>query len=148
MYLNKEKITGLVREALQDREDLFVTEVKVKPDNTVYVFMDGDHGVTVEDCIRVSRFVEKHLDRDRCDFELNVSSYGIGRPLVLMRQYQNAVGKMLVVKMEDGTKLKGKLIAVDERQLTIEQPAVKKSPAVTQALDRKDIKEAKVEVTF
>ena len=55
MYLNKEKITGLVREALQDREDLFVTEVKVKPDNTVYVFMDGDHGVTVEDCIRVSR---------------------------------------------------------------------------------------------
>ena len=42
-----------------------------------------------------------------------------------MRQYQNAVGKMLVVKMEDGTKLKGKLIAVDERQLTIEQPAVK-----------------------
>ena len=148
MYLNKEKITGLVREALQDREDLFVTEVKVKPDNTVYVFMDGDHGVTVEDCIRVSRYVEKHLDRDRCDFELNVSSYGIGRPLVLMRQYQNAVGKMLVVKMEDGTKLKGKLIAVDERQLTIEQPAVKKTPAVTHVLDRKDIKEAKVEVTF
>lgn len=148
MYLNKEKITGLVREALQDREDLFVTEVKVKPDNTVYVFMDGDHGVTVEDCIRVSRYVEKHLDRDRCDFELNVSSYGIGRPLILMRQYQNAVGKMLVVKMEDGTKLKGKLIAVDERQLTIEQPAVKKTPAVTQVLDRKDIKEAKVEVTF
>jgi ribosome maturation factor RimP len=148
MGIDKDFIAGLVSEALQDREDLFVTEVKVKPDHTIYVFMDGDHGVTVEDCIRVSKYVEKRLDRDRCDFELNVSSFGIGRPLVLLRQYLNAVGKTLSLKLTDDTKIKGKLLAADAQQLTLELPAIRKQPAEVRPVAMSDIREAKVEVTF
>lgn len=148
MNINRELVEKLVQEAVAERTDLFVTEVKVKPDNTIYVFLDGDHGVQVEDCITVSRYVEHHLDRDRCDFELNVSSYGIGRPLILQRQYRNAVGKTLSVKFADGSKVKGVLLEADEKQLKIEIPAVKKQPAVTQEIKMADVKEAKVEVTF
>ena len=135
MTINKEVVAGLVQEALEGRDDLFVTEVKVKPDQTIYVFMDGDNGV-------------KRLDRDKCDFELNVSSFGIGRPLQLLRQYRNAVGKTLSVKMTDDTKVRGKLTAVDERQLTLELPAVRKQPATVRTIAMSDIREAKVEVTF
>lgn len=138
----------MVKEALQDRDDLFVTEVKVKPDNTIYVFMDGDNGVTVDDCIMVSKYVEKRLDRDRSDFELNVSSFGIGRPLQVLRQYRNAIGKMLAVKLSDGSRLKGKLMAADERQLVVEIPAVRKLPAETRTIPMVEVLEAKVEVTF
>lgn len=148
MNIDKALVEKLVKEAVAERTDLFVTEVKVKPDNTIYVFLDGDHGVQVEDCITVSRHVEHHLDRGRCDFELNVSSYGIGRPLILLRQYRNAVGKTLSVKLPDGSKVKGVLLEADEKQLKIEIPAVKKQPAVTQEIKMADVKEAKVEVTF
>ncbi|MBP5613800.1 MAG: ribosome assembly cofactor RimP [Bacteroidales bacterium] len=146
--INKELVARLVKEALQDRDDLFVTEVKVKPDNTIYVFMDGDNGVTVDDCIMVSKYVEKRLDRDRSDFELNVSSFGIGRPLQVLRQYRNAIGKMLAVKLSDGSRLKGKLMAADERQLAVEIPAVRKQPAETRTIPMVEVLEAKVEVTF
>ena len=138
----------MVKEALQDRDDLFVTEVKVKPDNTIYVFMDVDNGVTADDCIMVSKYVEKRLDRDRSDFELNVSSFGIGRPLQVLRQYRNAIGKMLAVKLSDGSRLKGKLMAADERQLAVEIPAVRKQPAETRTIPMVEVLEAKVEVTF
>lgn len=148
MTINKEMVAGLVNEALEGRDDLFVTEVKVKPDQTIYVFMDGDNGVNVDDCIRVSKYVERRLDRDRCDFELNVSSFGIGRPLQLLRQYRNAMGKTLSVKLADNTKVKGKLTAADEQQLTLELPAVKKQPAEVRTIAMSDILEAKVEVTF
>ena len=148
MTINKEMVAGLVNEALEGRDDLFVTEVKVKPDQTIYVFMDGDNGVNVDDCIRVSKYVEKRLDRDRCDFELNVSSFGIGRPLQLLRQYRNAVGKTLSVKLADNTEVKGKLTAADEQQIALELPAVKKQPAEVRTIAMSDILEAKVEVTF
>ena len=148
MNITKESIHKLVEEAIKERPDLFVTDVKVKPDNTIYVFLDGDNGVNVDVCIAVSKFVERHLDRDRCDFELNVSSFGIGRPLQCFRQYQNAVGKTLLVKFADGEKVKGKLLTCTEKQLQLEIPAAKKQPAILRDIPMGDIKEAKVEVSF
>ncbi len=148
MHITKETVGRLVEEALKEREDLFVTDVKVKPDNTIYVFLDGDQGVKVEDCIVVSKYVENRLDRERCDFELNVSSFGIGRPLQCFRQYRNAVGKQLSLKFEDGSKIKGKLLSCTEQQLQLEIPGTKKQPPVNREISMREIKEAKVEVSF
>ena len=148
MIITRESIVKLVNEVLADRPDLFVTEVKVKPDHTIYVFLDGDHGVQVDDCIKVSKFVESHLDRDRCDFELNVSSFGIGRPLQCFRQFQNAVGKMMSVKFADGSKVKGKLLSCSEKQLLLELPGTKKQPATQRDIPMDEVKEAKVEISF
>lgn len=148
MSISKDLIIRYVKEIIRDRSDLFVTEVKIKPDNSIYVFMDGDNGVNVDDCIKISKYVENHLDRSRCDFELNVSSYGIGRPFQLLRQYRNAIGRMVSVKFEDGTKIKGKLIDVDEKVLHMEVSSGKRQePSVTE-IPMFQIKEAKEEVTF
>ena len=72
--ISKDEVTQWVLEAIQDT-DLFITEVKVKKGNVIYVFLDGDHGVSVDACSKVSRYVENKLDRTKDDFELNVSSF-------------------------------------------------------------------------
>ena len=143
--LNNELITKLVSEAIQGT-DLFITEVKVKKGNTILVFLDGDNGVKVDSCIQVSRYVEKHLDRDKVDFELNVSSFGLGRPFIMFRQYKNAEGKMLSVKMNDQSKLKGKLIEAREDTLLLEIQGNKKKPSVMKEISMRDIEEAKLEI--
>ena len=145
--INNELITKLVNEVIAET-DLFITEIKVKKDNVIYVFLDGDHGVTIAQCIEVSRYVEKHLDRDKADFELNVSSFGIGRPLVLFRQYKNAIGKSLIVKLKDDTKCNGTLIEAMEDKLLLEIKGTKKNPASIHEIPMQEIKEAKIEVVF
>lgn len=145
--ISNELITKLVLEAIRDT-DLFITEVKVKKGDTIFVFLDGDNGVTVDACIKVSRYVKKQLESDELDFELNVSSFGIGRPLILFRQYKNAEGKHLSIKMKDESKLKGKLVEATEQKLLLEIPGVKKNPSVIQEVLLNDIDEAKVEVVF
>ena len=45
-----EYITKLVNEHIEGT-DLFVGEIKVKPGNIIYVFLDGDNGVTIEKCL-------------------------------------------------------------------------------------------------
>lgn len=145
--IHKELIISLVEEAIIDT-NLFVTDVKVKKDNTIFVFIDGDQGVTIEQCVHISKYVEKHLDDNRVDFELNVSSYGLGRPLILFRQYKNAIGKTLNVKFEDNTKCIGKLINATEDKLVIEIKGEKKQPSINREILMKDIKEAKIEAIF
>ena len=40
-------------------------------------------GVTLDECMAVSRFLESKLDRNKEDFELEVSSPGLDKPLKL-----------------------------------------------------------------
>lgn len=49
--------------------------------------IDGDNGVSINDCISVSRAIEHNLDREEEDFSLEVTSYGISLPLRVPRQY-------------------------------------------------------------
>lgn len=143
-----EHITKLVNEHIEDT-DLFIGEIKVKPGNVIYVFLDGDNGVTIEKCVEVSRYIEKNLDRTNEDFELNVSSYGIGQPLKYLRQYRNAIGKQLSVILNDGTKHVGKLLQVEESSIVIQKVATKKKDSpIELTIELKDIKIAKLDVVF
>ena len=147
-YINEQVIKKLVEDKIAGT-DLFIGEIKVKPGNIIYVFMDGDSGVTVDNCIDVSRYIESHLDRDREDFELHVSSFGIGQPLKLHRQYRNAIGRQFSIVAADGTAHEGKLLQVQENKIVIEkQGAKKKDPSVEEDLLFSDIKTAKIKVVF
>ncbi|MDD2621613.1 MAG: hypothetical protein WC142_02685 [Bacteroidales bacterium] len=145
--ISKDAVTQWVLEAIQDT-DLFITEVKVKKGNVIYVFLDGDHGVSVDACSKVSRYVENKLDRTKDDFELNVSSFGLGRPLLMFRQYRNAEGKMLAVKMKDQSKIKGVLLKAEEDNIQIETIGTKKNPSIIHRISMDEIEEAKIEVVF
>ena len=147
-YINEQVIKRLVQEKIAET-DLFIGEIKVKSGNVIYVFLDGDKGVTVDDCIAVSRHIESHLDRDREDFELHVSSFGIGHPLQSHRQYCNAIGKQFSVVTTEGIKYEGKLLQVQENKIVIEKKGAKKKDLpVAEEILFSDIKTAKIEVVF
>lgn len=116
--ITKEQISTIVEDELRET-DRFLADVKVKPNNTIEVYIDSDTAVTVDDCATLSRAIEDKLDRDVEDYELSVCSYGLTNPLVMDRQLNKYVGKDVEVKMADKTKMVGTLLSFDSTSLSI-----------------------------
>jgi len=147
--LNVAEISKMLEAHLKGT-DKFLVEVLVKPGNRIYIFIDGDHGVTIDDCVKVSRFLESGFDREQEDFELNVSSAGADHPITMPRQYTKNIGRQLHIKQKEGNELKGKLLAADDKGITLELKGDKKakSPAVIVSIEHENIQEAKVIISF
>jgi len=145
--VEKIKILELVNGALEGT-DKFLVNLKITPDNRIFVDIDGDNGVSIDDCIALSRAVESHLDRDEEDFELNVGSAGADMPLKLPRQYHRHIGRDLDVTTFDGEHLTAELVAADDDGITLRTHATKKTPSEEQRLAFRDIKSAKVVIKF
>ena len=96
--MREEVVKRLIEEALEENPSLFLIEFEIKGDNQILVVIDGDQGVSVNDCIAVSRKIEHNLDREEEDFSLEVTSAGATSPLQLARQYQKNLGRKLEVK--------------------------------------------------
>lgn len=131
-------------------EDLFLVEVKVSKNNNIQVFIDGDNGVKIQDCIDLSRALEECLDREAEDFELSVLSFGLEEPLKLQRQYVKNIGRSLQVETEDAS-FTGLLVEANEESFAIE---LKKKGKKAEDNDNKktysysEIKSAKVVISF
>lgn len=115
----KEKVTALLQEAFEEYENLFLIDLKIKGNNEIVVVIDGDQGVTVQDCINVSRKVEHNLDREEEDFSLEVMSAGATEPLINTRQYKKNEGRDLEVVLQDGSKIAGNLIQVHNEGIVL-----------------------------
>ena len=115
----KEKVTALLQEAFEEYENLFLIDLKIKGNNEIVVVIDGDQGVTVQDCINVSRKVEHNLDREEEDFSLEVMSAGATEPLINTRQYKKNEGRDLEVLLQDGSKITGNLIQVHDEGIVL-----------------------------
>ena len=112
------KIKQLV-EARIEGTKLFVVDVKVSASNKINVLIDGYDGVTINDCIDVSRGVEHNLDREDQDFELEVSSAGLDMPFLVPEQYKKNLGRTVKVYTQDGRKHEGQLSYVDNEKIEI-----------------------------
>lgn len=115
----KTQIEALVERFLQERPDLFLLELKVSATNDVTVILDGDQGVSLQDCLDASRAIEFNLDRGEQDFSLQVMSAGLSEPLTLPRQYVKNIGRTLKVTKTDGTDTEAELIKADENGITL-----------------------------
>ena len=114
--------TALVRslaEGALTSEKQFVVDVKVSASNEITVTIDSDDEVNIDDLIGINRAIEAGLDRDAEDFELNVTSAGIGQPLVMLRQYRKLIDKDVEMVLRDGSKLIAVLKAADEGSVTV-----------------------------
>ena len=145
--IEKIKILEIVNTALEG-SDKFLVNLKITPDNRIYVDIDGDNGVTIDDCIELSRAIESQLDREAEDFALDVSSAGADSPLKLTRQLVKNIGRDVEVVMFDGEKVEGTLTAADSEAITLRTHAAKKRPAEDLALQRKDVKSVRVAIKF
>jgi len=107
----------------EDYKDCFLVEIKESPDGSkLEVFLESDSTLTLGKCQKISRYLEKHIEENRWlpeKYLLEVSSPGVGNPLILKRQYLKNVGRMIEVKLEDGDLKKGKLTEVTDDYIII-----------------------------
>lgn len=152
--INKDQIVELVNEKLAD--DQFVVDITVGSANQIHILVDGMNGLSIDNCVAISRHVEHSLDRDAEDFSLEVSSPGLDMPLKVFKQYQKNVGRDLIIVRTDETDLTGKLLEVNddgiklhtERKERLEGKKKKQLIVEEFEISFNDIKTAKVIIAF
>ena len=150
----EERVRELVGEKIADRADLFIVRIKMHNNGVLEILVDGDDGIAIEDCVQISRHVGFHLEEeDAIDraYRLEVSSPGIDTPLLLHRQYQKNIGRTIRVKGLEGDKREGKLIAVNDKSITIEEIKKEKGKKAVQQeaeIPLDNITETKVLISF
>ena len=153
--MNESKIRDLVYEALAENESLYLIDLVISSNNKIQVTVDGDNGVNLSECVRISRNVEHNLDRDEEDFSLEVTTPDISHPLKIKRQYKKNINRILKVKTELEN-FEGTLTSVNEEEIELKWKAREPKPIgkgkVTVekkvTIPYKDIKEAKVKIVF
>jgi len=151
----KNIVTKLVNEAIEENSALFLIDLKFSEDNSILVVVDGDKGVPLNECIRISRHIEHNLDREEEDFSLEVTTPNITDALVNVRQYNKNIGRTLKVITEI-EKFEGKLTEVNENNITLHWKTREPKPIgkgkITvekqQIIPLSEIKQAKVKIIF
>ena len=147
LMIDKFKVLDIVKDVLEG-SDKYLVNMKITPDNRIFVDLDGDNGINIDDCIEVSRAIENSLNRDEEDFELNVSSAGADSPLKMPRQYRRHVGRELSVEPFEGSKVEGILTEAGDSQFTIKTKGSKKEPSQELTFAYEDVKTARVIIRF
>lgn len=132
----KVRIEELVVKNL-NKEDLFLVDVLVSGSQggtkKITVLIDGDKGVSVEDCAELSRKLGIELETENLidtAYILEVSSPGIDLPLKLKRQYKKNVGRKLSVLLNDQETKTGKLAEVNENSIVLEEELKEKGAGI------------------
>ena len=116
---------------------------KFSRNTKIQVMIDNKNGITVDECVRVSRITEDIIKLDdgfKSDYTLEVTSPGINRPLFLEDDYRDNIDskvKISLKKMQDNTKnisgiimeVVGKSVVIKSRNKTykIEFDNIKKA---------------------
>lgn len=99
--------------------DIFLVEVVVNPGNTIRVHVDRPEGIPIDQCVKISRYLNEKLNRDVEDFSLEVSSPGLGATFKVKQQYDKNTGRDIEVLLQDGVKIEGKLLSVSEEGIVL-----------------------------
>jgi ribosome maturation factor RimP len=132
----------------------FLVEVKIRPGNNVTVFIDADHGLSIDKLTQYHRRLYKQIEESSLfpngDFSLEISSPGLDEPLKLHRQYVKNIGRYVEVILKDGIKKEGKLIEAGDNEIAIEEErGNKKNKEIVQhTILYDDIKTTKIQIKF
>lgn len=156
--ITKQRVIELAEERMKERDNgLFIVDLTISASNVIRLELDKHNGgVTVEDCVSVSRNIEHNLDREEADFELHVSSAGLDKPLRVHAQYVKNIGRGLDVKLKSGETTGGTLVEAGESAIVleteekrqIEGKKKKETVVLRQEVPFVDIAEARVVISF
>jgi ribosome maturation factor RimP len=154
IMITREKIEELVHQKL--KENQFLVDVHVSPTKAIHVEVDSMQGVTIDDCVAISRHIESHLDREEEDFELQVSSPGIDQYFKVNQQFPRNLGRELEVVTHAGGEYRGPLVEASDSGIILEvssrekMEGERKKQLVTRRLPfaYDDIKRARVVISF
>lgn len=117
--ITKEQILGLIQDKL-DENNCFLVELEIGEGNAISIEIDSYDGISVKDCIELSKVIDANLDREEEDFEMNVSSAGLDKPLRVIEQYKKNIGRDVKVVPLDGLVVKGELKEVTDDEIVVE----------------------------
>ena len=106
---------------LVEKKKFFVVLLEVSMSNKIVLHVDSMNGVSIDECVELSRAIEQGLDRDEEDFEIEVSSAGLDSPFTIREQYLKNIGSAISVLLPDGRMEEGNLTKVGNDAFTIQQ---------------------------
>lgn len=104
----------------EQSKDIYLVDLSIDKNNRISIELASKEGVSIDDCISLSKFIELSLDREIEDFELEVASAGISNPFKILRQYQDAIGQEIELLVKGGIKHKAILLDANESFVEIE----------------------------
>lgn len=146
--LVEDKIIDIVNKAIEGKDELFLVDVKIKGNEgnqKVLVFVDGDNGISIDECGRISRYLGAELEEVELfsgKYTLEVSSPGLDFPITLRRQYEKNIGRELSVETTENEKIEGKLKQVEKDHIALA------SKQADRIIKFEVIKQSKVKVSF
>jgi ribosome maturation factor RimP len=151
----KEQIEGLVNENLESDQH-FLVDIILSGNNgpmKVLILLDGDEGINIDDCAKVSRKVGLIIEEEGIiedAYRLEVSSPGLDHPIVMLRQYIKNIGRHVRVITIEESRHEGVLVEANEKEVIIEQEEGKGSKKVftEQTFSFDQIKKTEILVKF
>ena len=122
--------------------DIFLVEVAVKSGNVIRIYVDRPDGISIDECVKISRYLNERLDRDMEDYSLEVSSPGLGMPFKVKQQYEKNSGRKIDLLLTDGTRIAGKLQSVSDMGIVLQVKGTDKP------IEFKEIKTSKAIISF
>lgn len=129
----EQKLTDMLRPAVEETgKELWGVEFISAGNNSVLrLFINHENGIDVDDCAEVSRQVGAILDVEdpiSSEYNLEVSSPGVDRPLFELSHFQQVIGETINVKLSmplnGRRKFKGILAAIENDTLIVEVDAI------------------------
>ena len=118
IMIDKAEVVKLVEERLE--ENMFLIDVTVNKFNIVNVFVDCFDGITIGQCVEISRYVEHSFDREEEDFELHVSSPGLTENFKVIEQFYKYTGHEVEILSVSDIRLTGVLKEASEEKIILE----------------------------
>lgn len=153
--INVKQINFLVDSFLKE-SGIFIVDAEIRKGNHIRIFIDSLDGVTIDDCVKVSRIIESGLNRATEDFDLEVSSPGADAPLKVYPQYIKNLSREVEVIKNDGIRITGKLAAADKQGISVEVSEEKRNKSAktenniirNEFIPFSDIKSTRVLINF
>ena len=101
-------------------EDCFLVNIKVDNKSRILIQVDREKGLSIDNCVRISKELESRLDRETEDFSLEVSSPGLDSPFKVSEQYIKSKGQEVRVVLMDGKTIEGVLSEVSDTGIEVE----------------------------
>lgn len=129
----EQKLTDLLRPAVEEtgKTLLGLEYISAGNNSVLRLFIDHENGIDVDDCAEVSRQVGAILDVEdpiSSEYNLEVSSPGVDRPLFELAHFQAVIGETVNVKLSmplnGRRKFKGPLIGIENDNLIVEVDSI------------------------
>ncbi len=129
--MDKTTLENLVKEC---GVTLYDTELVTENDHKIYrIYITSEEPVTLDKCTEVTKIISPILDLEppvSGEYFLEVSSPGIDRQLKSIDHFKHSIGDLVKIKLSDGSKLKAKILGVEDNTVTLYDKGTKEEKKI------------------